>query len=159
MMSGGFPCICNFKQNKQTRGRGGGLRGGYKNHGNAAESSGGRRAHLRLRQRRHLPLAESYRWVPELRRGVGRGCGVGKGLRSLHAHPPRARRSSQLLRRGPHLPRRGEERSAIDRRLGVVGVETHPAAGCGWLRGKKEAPAPTSHQDSFYLPHSVSCPQ
>lgn len=90
MMSGGFPCICNFKQNKQTRGRGGGLRGGYKNHGNAAESSGGRRAHLRLRQRRHLPLAENYRWVPELRRGVGRGCGVGKGLRSLHAHPPQS---------------------------------------------------------------------
>lgn len=86
------------------------MRGGYKNHGNAAESSGGRRAHLRLRQRRHLPLAESYRWVPELRRGVGRGCGVGKGLRSLYAHPPEpgAARSSY----GAALTCPGGERSA-----------------------------------------------
>lgn len=44
MMSGGFPCICNFKKNKQTRrgdvGGNGGRGRGHKSHGKAQGETG-----------------------------------------------------------------------------------------------------------------------
>lgn len=44
MMSGGFPCICNFKKNKQTRrgdvGGNGGRGRGHKSHGKARGGEG-----------------------------------------------------------------------------------------------------------------------